>query len=204
MWCKDILNSYRASEPQTTRSPISWGCFLYRLFWPPQDLADCNDICLDSLSSCSWSSHLLGRVVQSPQSLEAVTDLQESQCAGRIWLCEKREREDSSWHSRGSISVARSWSTDERNLKFLIVFGWGSSRVTFTLFIRDVSTIWENLLIYVLTRCLGQKLIFALLHISWRVMVIHILFDTKGQLSSVLFSFKSVKEWSAVPISALV
>lgn len=116
----------------------------------------------------------------------------------------KKEREDSSWHSRGSISVARSWSTDERNLKFLIVFGWGSSRVTFTLFIRDVSTIWENLLIYVLTRCLGQKLIFALLHISWRVMVIHILFDTKGQLSSVLFSFKSVKEWSAVPISALV
>lgn len=35
-------------------------------------------------------------------------------------------------------------------------------------------------------------------------MVIHILFDTKGQLSSVLFFFKSVKEWSAIPISALV
>lgn len=49
-----------------------------------------------------------------------------------------------------------------------------------------------------------DKFIFALLHISWRVMVIHIVFDNKGQLSSVPFFFKSVKEWSAVPISALV
>lgn len=33
VWYKDVLNSYRASEPPTPRtSPVSWGCFLYRLF----------------------------------------------------------------------------------------------------------------------------------------------------------------------------
>ena len=66
--------------------------------------------------------HLLGLVVEPPQSMEAVKDLPESQCAGRSSFSGKTEIVWLLPCSRRDMSVAR--STGERDPELLSLLAW--------------------------------------------------------------------------------